>query len=143
VWLQLEGRGPNGVYSAMSGDTAPNPVVASEDGMVLNFVKPDHVADFEAVVSRVQEALTRQGRALGDDSLDDWQVLRAAEPAADGSIVYVFTSREGVHAGTYDLLPVLNRAYPSDGAALYGRYVRACARQTVVRFEPVTTASTR
>ena len=37
-------------------------VFASDAGMVLNFIKPDKTADFEAVVAKLKEALQKSAK---------------------------------------------------------------------------------
>jgi len=116
------------------------PVFASEDGLVLNFVRPERAADFEAVMAKVGAALRTNAVLRGYLSLKGWQILRAPERARDGSIVYVFTAAETRHGENYDLLLALSRAFPSEGISLYGRYAGACtANQKVVKVTPVAT----
>ena len=95
--------------------------LGSANGLVLNFVKPKHVADFNAVTSKVQQVYP------------GWKVIRASTPGPDGSIVYVFTSEAASRRDNDDLQLALSRAFPAEGIALYTRYSRACAkRQRVV-----------
>ena len=124
VRVQLD-RQPDWFEALGSAPTAP--VLASRNGVVLNFVKPDHVMDFEALVAKVREA----------PGLVDWKVLRARQPAPDGSIVYVFAT-EQPRSENDDLLMTLSQAFPDESLALFSRYAKACAStQKVVRFTPI------
>lgn len=122
VEVQMQLGDPSPLSANAAGWYTPEaPVLASADGLVLNFVKPDRAADFDAVTSKVQQAYP------------GWKVIRASTAAPDGSLVYVFTSEGASRRDNYDLQLALSRAFPSEGFSLYSRYARACAkRQRVV-----------
>jgi len=114
VRAQLRDQAPWSVTPA-SSYTPSAPVLASPEGPVFNFVRPEWANDFEALTARLQQVV------------DGWNVVRAAERAPDGSMVYVFTIDHPQRGDNYDLLLALSRAFPSEGIPLYIRYNRACA----------------
>lgn len=65
-------------------------VFGSDAGLVLNFVKPDKTADFEAIMARLKEALQRSGNSERKQQAANWKVFRAVEPGGNGSVLYVF-----------------------------------------------------
>jgi hypothetical protein len=136
VQVQLRAQEPTIETTTWYAPSAP--VLASEDGIVLNFVKPDRVADFEAVTAKIGAALSGDAGLRRYVSLSGWRVVRSAQRAPDGSIIYMFITAETHQGDNYDLLLALSRAFPAEAAALYGRYAHACtAMQKVVKVTPL------
>src|SRR5690348_1952028 len=55
-------------------------VFASDAGMVLNFIKPEKTADFEAVIAKLRDALQRSDKPERKQQAASWKVFRANEP---------------------------------------------------------------
>src|SRR4051812_27896968 len=53
------GQAPAGQAPAAQAAASTKRVFASDAGMVLNFIKPDKTADFEAVMVKLKEALMK------------------------------------------------------------------------------------
>ena len=65
-------------------------VFASDAGMVLNFIKPDKTADFEAVMGKLKEALQKSDKPERKQQAASWKVFKSPDPAAGGNVLYVF-----------------------------------------------------
>ena len=102
-------------------------VFGSDAGLVLNFVKPDKTADFEAVVARVREALQKSVNRERQQQAAGWKVFRAQEPGANGSVLYVFTMDPAVKGADYAVSAILGEAFPTEAQALYRTYAEAYA----------------
>lgn len=63
---------------------------------MLNFIKPDKTSDFDAVVAKLSEALQESCKPERKQQALTWKVFRAAEPGANGSVLYVFTNDPAV-----------------------------------------------
>jgi hypothetical protein len=97
-------------------------------GMVLNFVKPDKAADFEAVMAKLKEALQKSDKPERKQQAASWKVFRAVEPGANGNVLYVFTFDPAVHDADYTVSKILAEAFPTEVQALYKQYVDAYAQ---------------
>ena len=75
----------------------------SDAGMVLNFIKPDKTADFEAVVAKLKEALAKSEKPERKEQAKSWQVFKSPDPAAGGNVLYVFLINPAVK-GAEDFL---------------------------------------
>src|SRR2546425_573215 len=64
-------------------------VFASDAGMVLNFIKPDKTADFEAVMVKLKEALMKSDKPERKAQAESWKVFKSPEPAGM-NVLYVF-----------------------------------------------------
>src|SRR5258705_13589956 len=59
-----------------------NPRLFPNDaGMVLNFIKPDKTADFEAVMAKLKEALQKSEKPERKGQAAGWKVFKSADPA--------------------------------------------------------------
>jgi hypothetical protein len=127
-----------GSAQAQPSQTAPSPagqqaavpashVFASDAGMVLNFIKPDKTADFEAVVAKLREALHKSSKPERLQQAASWKVFRALEPAANGGVLYVFVIDPAVSGADYTVSTILAEAFPDDVQALYTQYAGAYA----------------
>ena len=121
-----------GVVSA-GARQAPTPapsvtrVFASDAGMVLNFIKPEKTADFEAVVARLHDALQKSDKPERKQQAASWKVFRANEPGANGSVLYVFTIDPPVKGADYTVSTILAEAFPTEVQDLYKSYADAYA----------------
>ena len=111
---------------------------ASDAGIVLNFVKPDKTADFEAVIARLKEALEKSSKPERRQQSAGWKIFRAMEPGANGSVLYIFTIDPAVKGADYTVSTILAEAFPDDVRALYKQYAEAYASgQNVVNLKLV------
>ncbi|MFN7982478.1 MAG: hypothetical protein U0Q11_11515 [Vicinamibacterales bacterium] len=107
---------------------SPNTRVFGADaGLVLNFVKPDKTADFEAVMAKLKEALGSSTNPERRQQLAGWKIYRALEPGANGTVLYVFTIAPAVPGADYTVSTILAEAFPNDVQALYKQYAEAYA----------------
>jgi hypothetical protein len=102
-------------------------VFASDAGMVLNFIKPDKTADFEAVVAKLKEALQKSAKPERKQQAASWKVFKSPDPAAGGNVLYVFMIDPGVKEADYTVSTILSEAFPTEVQALYKQYAEAYA----------------
>jgi hypothetical protein len=100
---------------------------ASDAGMVLNFIKPDKTADFEAVVAKLKEALQKSAKPERKQQAASWKVFKSPDPAAGGNVLYVFVIDPSVKGADYTVSTILSEAFPQEVQALYKQYAEAYA----------------
>jgi len=77
--------------AAPAQPAAPSPFVFKGDGgVILNFVKADKTADFEAVVGKMKEALQKSDKPERKQQAASWKVFKSADPAQNNQVLYVF-----------------------------------------------------
>ena len=102
--------------------TAPR-VFGSTTGVVLNFVKPDKTADFEAVVAKLKEALEKSANPQRKQQAAGWKVYKSNEPAAGGAALYFYIVDPVVKGADYSVSTILGEAFPPEQlTALYKQY---------------------
>jgi hypothetical protein len=102
-------------------------VFASDGGMVLNFIKPDKTADFEAVVAKLKEALAKSDKPERKEQAKSWKVFKSPDPAQGGNVLYVFMIDPAVKDADYTVSNILAEAFPTEVQELYTKYAGAYA----------------
>lgn len=108
---------------------APSPrVFGSDTGLVLNFVKSDKTADFEAVVSKLKEALQKSTNPQRREQAASWRVYKSPDPVAGGTALYVYIVDPVVKGGDYSVAAILAEAFqPDELAMLIKQYTESYA----------------
>jgi hypothetical protein len=87
-------------------------VFTAPAGLLFNTVRPERVADFEAVIWYLQQALQTATDPTVRAQAEGWRVFRAAEPGPNATILYVFLLDPAVPKADYGLGRILADAYP-------------------------------
>jgi len=102
-------------------------VFGSDAGLVLNFIKADKTADFEAVMGKLKEALNKSDKPERKAQAASWKVFKSPEPAAGGNVLYVFVIDPAVKDADYTVSTILAEAFPADALTLLKQYSEAFA----------------
>jgi pyruvate/2-oxoglutarate dehydrogenase complex dihydrolipoamide acyltransferase (E2) component len=102
-------------------------VFASDAGMVLNFIKADKTGDFEAVITKLKEALQKSDKPERKQQATGWKVFKSADPAQNNQVLYVFVIDPPVKGADYTVSTILNEGFPQEVQALYKQYAEAYA----------------
>jgi hypothetical protein len=102
-------------------------VYGSDAGMVLNFIRADKTADFEAVIARLRSALQKSDKPERVQQAASWKVFRAQEAAANGNVLYVFIINPAVKGADYTVSKILAEAFPGEVQALYKQFADSYA----------------
>src|SRR5712692_4783976 len=114
---------------AQQAQAAPSPrVFGSDAGMVLNFIKADKTADFEAVIAKLKEALAKSEKPERKQQAAGWRVFKAVEPGPPGTVLYVFFIDPPVKGADYTVSAILAEAFPQEVQALFAQYSGAYAQ---------------
>jgi len=102
-------------------------LLTSDGGLVLNFIKADRTADFEAVVARLKEALQKSPKPERRQQAASWKVYKSPEPGPAGSVVYVFTMEPAVKGADYSVSTILAETFPAEAIVLFKQYSESFA----------------
>jgi hypothetical protein len=100
---------------------------ANDAGMVLNFIKADKTADFEAVMGKLKEALAKSDKPERKAQAAGWKIFKAAEPGAGGSVLYVMFIDPSVKDADYTVSTILAEAFPADVNTIFKQYADSFA----------------
>jgi len=116
-----------GVVHAQDAPKA-NPYIFAGDGAVLlNFVKADHVADFEMIVGKLKDALAKSEKPERKQQAASWKVFKAGEAGPGGAAIYVSVVYPAVKGADYTVTTILAEAFPTEVQDLYKKYAESFA----------------
>ena len=95
--------------------------------MVLNFIKPDKTADFEAVVTKLKEALQKSEKPERKQQAAGWKVFKSADPAGANTL-YVFVIDPSVKGADYQVSNIIAEAFPAEANDLLKKYADCYAQ---------------
>jgi hypothetical protein len=90
-------------------------------------IKPDKTADFERVMAKLREALTKSTNQTRRQQLAGWKVMKVKKPLPDGNIAYVHIIDPVVPGADYTIMQALYDELPEERQALYELYRGAFA----------------
>ncbi len=99
--------------AAPQGQTEPvsSPRLFAADGaMVLHFIKPDKVADFEMVIAKLKEALAKSDKPERKQQAAAWKVFKSPDPAG-ANVLYVFVIDPAVKGADYQVSNLIGEAF--------------------------------
>jgi len=97
--------------------------------MVLNFIKPDKTADFEAVMVKLKEALMKSEKPERKQQAAAWKVFKSPDPAGGGNVLYVFMMDPAVKDADYTVSNILAEAFPpAELNTIYKQYADSYAQ---------------
>jgi hypothetical protein len=99
----------------------------NDAGMVLNFIKPDKTADFEAVMVKVKEALQKSTKPERQEQAKGWKVFKSADPAG-ANVLYVFVIDPAVKGADYQISNIIAEAFPAEANDLLKKYAESYAQ---------------
>jgi hypothetical protein len=112
---------------------AAKPVVAprlfpNDAGMVLNFIKPDKVADFEEVMAKLKEALAKSEKPERKQQATGWKVFKSPDPAGPNTL-FVFVIDPVVKGADYQVANIIAEGFPAAEAnVILKKYADAYAQ---------------
>jgi hypothetical protein len=128
--------------------TPPPPAVpasrkfTSDGGMIINVIKPDKTADFEAVMARVKEALAKSENPKRKQMAISWRVFKGLESGPGGNIVYIFWFDPPVKDEDYQITSILGDAFPNELQDLWAKFTQCfVSGQTMLNLQQVVNMS--
>ena len=136
---------PAAAGQAAAAPTASVPATCrftSDAGIIFSVIKADKTADFEAVMARVKEALSKSSDAKRKQMALGWRVYKGQETTTGGNFVYVWILDPPVKDVDYTVTSILTEAFPNEAQDLWAKYT-ACfvSGQTMLNLELKTNMS--
>jgi hypothetical protein len=99
----------------------------SDAGIVLNFIKPDKTADFEAVMAKLKEALNKSDKPERKAQAAGWKIFKSPDPAG-ANVLYVFLIDPAVKDADYTVSTLLAEAFPTEVNTIFKQYADSFAQ---------------
>ena len=96
-------------------------------GLILYTIKPGSTADFEMVLNKTKEALMKSEKPERKEQAATWRVYKSDTPAQNGNVTYVMIIDPAIKDADYNIVNILNEAFPAEIQALFKAYTEAFA----------------
>ncbi|MGE5360283.1 MAG: hypothetical protein ACM3NQ_14805 [Bacteroidales bacterium] len=110
---------------------APGVVFTGDSAIVLHYIKADKTADFEAAMGKVKEALVKSQSPERKQQAASWKIYKAAEPAGEGQVLYLFVIDPVVKGANYSVGTILGEGFPAEANAIFKSYADAYSKGQV------------
>ena len=116
-------------FTAVNADAqTPNARVFNGGaGLILYTVKAASTADFEMVLNKTKEALTKSEKPDRKQQAASWRVYKSDAPGAGGNVTYVMIIDPAIKDADYNIVNILNEAFPAEIQALFKAYTESFA----------------
>lgn len=118
---------------------APVSSFSGDAGMMNYYVKPDKTADFEAIMNKYKEALSKTENADLKKAAAGMRLYKSLV-AAQGNTVYIMVvdpAVQGVDYSANGIIKALAAAFPSEGTQLYQQLKDAFVGNQPLNITPV------
>lgn len=85
-------------------------------------IKPEKTADFEKIMAKLHEGLTKSQKPEQQKQAAGWKVVKLAKPLPDGTVAYVHIINPVVPGADYTVMQNLYDLFPEERQALYEMY---------------------
>lgn len=93
---------------------APALTFEGDAGMLLMQVKPDKTADFEAVMGKLHEALSKSDKPERRQQAEGWKIYRSTDPGPGGNVLYVAIMDPALKGADYTFAMILYEVFPTE-----------------------------
>jgi hypothetical protein len=109
---------------AFAQDAAPAAPVLTLDGdaaTITVLIKPDKTAEFEAVLAKLKDALTKSEKAERKQQATGWTVFKTSQ-AVQGNTAYIMIINPVVKGQEYDITRLISEVFPTEVQEIFAKY---------------------
>ena len=99
--------------------------------VVIVLIKPDKTADFETVLAKYKEALSKSDKPARKEQLAGLKIYKSPT-AMGGNTAYIFSADPVVKGEEYDITRVINEVFPSEVTDMFNKYKEAYAGRQII-----------
>ena len=99
---------------------AENPTFSAPAGLLLVQIKPDKTADYEAMITKLKDALSKSEKPERKAMAKAWKVFKATEPAA-GNTLYVHVIDAAAPGDYTNPLRIISEVFPTEVQDIYNK----------------------
>ena len=85
-------------------------------------IKPDKTADFESVMTKLHEALTKTDKPERKQQAAGWKIYKSTEPGPGGNVFYVAVINPTLKGADYTVAKILYEVFPTEVQAIFPTY---------------------
>lgn len=112
-------------HGTVFAQAAPQKTTFTGEMVVWAFaVNADKTADYDQVVAKLKDALSKSERPEAKQQLAGWKVMKNAAPQPDGSVLYIHVISPVVPDADYSIVNIVYEVFkePAEQQAFYDAY---------------------
>ncbi len=111
---------------------APGVTFSGDAAIVINYIKTDKAAEFEAAMGKVKEALQKSQSPERKAQAAGWKIFKSPDPSGiEGQVVYLFVIDPVVKGANYSVGTILGEGFPAEANAIFKQYADAYGKGRV------------
>ena len=91
-------------------------------GLILMQVKPDKTADFESVMAKLHQALSKSDKPERRQQANGWKIFKSTDPGPSGNVLYVAVIVPAAKGVDYTVAKILYEVFPTEVQAIFPTY---------------------
>jgi hypothetical protein len=97
-------------------------VFPSGFALVINVIKADKTADWEAVMEKIKEGMQKSDKPERKAQAAAWKVFKVGAPGPNGSSLYFWRFEAAAPDADFSVSKLMQELYPTEAVALYKQY---------------------
>lgn len=129
---------------AAGAQAAPEekPTFTAPAGLLLVQIKPDKTADYEAMITKLKDALTKSEKPERKAMAKAWKVYKAGEPAPGGNTLYVHVIDPTAPGDYTNPLRIISEVFPTEVQDIYTKVKEGFVQTGLLNLTLLTDLST-
>jgi hypothetical protein len=125
--------------TAASAQEAAKPVLTltGDAAVITVLIKPDKTADFESVIAKLKEALTKSEKPERKQQLAGLKIFKSDQTGPQGSAIYIFFVDPVVTDQEYDITRLIAEVFPVEVQEVFNKYKDAFAGRGIAALTKV------
>ncbi len=91
-------------------------------GLIFMQIKPDKTADFESVMAKLRDALTKTDKPERKQQASGWKIYKSTEPGPGGNVLYVAVINPALKGADYTVAKILYEVFPTEVQTIFPTY---------------------
>ena len=91
-------------------------------GLLFMQIKPDKTADFESVMAKLRDALTKTDKPERKQQATGWKIYKSTEPGPGGNVLYVAVINPVLKGTDYTVAKILYEVFPTEVQTIFPAY---------------------
>lgn len=120
---------------------AENPTFTAPAGLLLVQIKPEKTADYEAMIQKLKDALSKSDKPERKAMAKAWKVFKASEPAA-GNTLYVHVIDATAPGDYTNPLRIISEVFPTEVQDIYTKVKEGFVQTGLLNLTLLTDLST-
>ena len=125
-----------GTVASAQEPAKPVLTLDGDAAVITLLIKPDKTAEFESVIAKLRESLSKSDKPERKQQLAGWKIFKSAQQA-NGQAVYIFFIDPVVKDQEYDLTRIIAEVFPVEVQEVFQKYKDSFAGRAIASLSKV------